>query len=253
MRCACLSPGILTILQVCVSQLANDLNGLKMGFLIPSLRADAGFRRNLKRQARKESSAVTVFMMSDVRVTDQSRFVETVSESAVDWSFELGRHSRWLRSVLLARSRDPGAVEELFQEVSLAAVHNGDSLQDTSKTGPWLYRIAVRQALLHRRKLGRLRRNLPPVATEVDQVCESGQPDPLDWLLADERSRMIRQALGTLPSREAELLILKYTENWSYRELARHLDTTEGAVESRLHRARQKLRAELARRQIVEV
>ena len=175
------------------------------------------------------------------------------SQPEVDWSFELGRHSRWLRSVLLARSRDPGAVEELFQEVSLAAVRNGDSLQDTSKTGPWLYRIAVRQALLHRRKLGRRRRNLPPADADVDQTCESDQPDPLDWLLADERTRMIRQAIDALSPKEAELLILKYTENWSYRELAKLLDTTEGAVESRLHRARQKLRSELARRQIVEI
>lgn len=175
------------------------------------------------------------------------------SQPEVDWSFELGRHSRWLRSVLLTRSRDPGAVDELFQEVSLAAIRNGDTLQDTSKTGPWLYRIAVRQAQQHRRTLGRRRRNLPPAETGADQSCTSDQPDPLEWLLSDERSRMIRQAIDALPSKEAELLVLKYTENWSYRELAEHLGTTEGAVESRLHRARQKLRAELTRRQIVEV
>jgi len=175
------------------------------------------------------------------------------SQPEADWSFELGRHSRWLRSVLLARSRDPGAVEELFQEVSLAAVRRGDSLRDASKTGPWLFRIAVRQALLHRRKLGRRRRNILSAAADVDQICESAQPDPPDWLLADERTRMIRQAIDALSPKEAELLILKYTENRSYRELAEHVDTTEGAVESRLHRARQKLRSELARRQIVEV
>ena len=155
------------------------------------------------------------------------------SQPEADWSFELGRHSRWLRSVLLARSGDPGAVEELFQEVSLAAVRRGDSLRDASKTGSWLYRIAVRQALLHRSKLGRRRRNIPSAAADVDQICESAQPDPLDWLLADERTRMIRQAIDALSPKEAELLILKYTENWSYRDLAEHLDTTEGAAEFR--------------------
>ena len=155
------------------------------------------------------------------------------SQPEADWSFELGRHSRWLRSVLLARSGDPGAVEELFQEVSLAAVRRGDSLRDASKTGPWLSRIAVRLALLHRRKLGRRRRNIPSAAADVDQICESAQPDPLDWLLADERTRMIRQAIDALSPKEAELLILKYTENWSYRDLAEHLDTTEGAAEFR--------------------
>ena len=193
---------------------------------------------------RTPAGPATFTVMSDVSGNSQPE---------ADWSFELGRHSRWLRSVLLARSRDPGAVEELFQEVSLAAVRRGDSMRDASKTGPWLFRIAVRQALLHRRKLGRRRRNILSAAADVDQICESAQPDPPDWLLADERTRMIRQAIDALSPKEAELLILKYTENRSYRELAEHVDTTEGAVESRLHRARQKLRSELARRQIVEV
>lgn len=175
------------------------------------------------------------------------------SDSQIDWTFELGRHSRWLRSVLLTRSRDRGAVEELFQEVSLAAIRNGHTIEDSTRIGPWLYRIAVRQALQHRRKLGRRRRNLPPVDADIEQSCSDDTPNPLEWLLSNERTRMIRQAIDALPPKEAELLVLKYTENWSYRDLADHLGTTEGAIESRLHRARQKLRAELARRQIVEV
>lgn len=198
----------------------------------------------LKIPARICFTPVTLHVMSDVQETMRPE---------VDWSFELGRHGRWLRSVLLTRSQDRDAVDELFQEVSLAAVRNGSSLEDVSRTGPWLYRIAVRQALLYRRSLGRRRRNLPPVDADVDQHCVSDQPNPLDWLLADERSRLIRQAIDALPSKEAELLVLKYTENWSYLELAEHLGTTESAVESRLHRARQKLRAELTRRQIVGI
>jgi DNA-directed RNA polymerase specialized sigma24 family protein len=39
---------------------------------------------------------------------------------------------------------------------------------------------------------------------------------------------------------------LKYSENWTYRELAAHLGQTEAAIESRLHRARRRLRDELA-------
>jgi len=41
-------------------------------------------------------------------------------------------------------------------------------------------------------------------------------------------------------------LLLKYTENWSYRQLADHLGLSASAVEARLHRARQKLRRQLA-------
>ncbi len=77
--------------------------------------------------------------------------------------------------------------------------------------------------------------------------------DPLDWLLADEQQSLVREAMRNLPRREAEILLLKYTESWSYEQLAQRLGTTESAVESRLHRARARLRRELAARQIVGV
>ena len=68
---------------------------------------------------------------------------------------------------------------------------------------------------------------------------------PLAWLMADERQRLTRAALDRLPQQDAEILLLKYTENWSYRELAAHLGIGASAVESRLHRARGRLRREL--------
>jgi RNA polymerase sigma-70 factor (ECF subfamily) len=46
-----------------------------------------------------------------------------------------------------------------------------------------------------------------------------------------------------LPRRDGEILLLKYTEDWSYRELAAHLGISESAVEARLYRARSRLRA----------
>lgn len=53
---------------------------------------------------------------------------------------------------------------------------------------------------------------------------------------------MVRQALKRLPRRDAELLLLKYSEDWSYRQMSEHLGMSDSAVEARLHRARQKMR-----------
>ena len=41
--------------------------------------------------------------------------------------------------------------------------------------------------------------------------------------------------------------MLKYTEDWSYRALAEHLGISESAVETRLHRARGRLRTRTGR------
>jgi RNA polymerase sigma-70 factor (ECF subfamily) len=58
--------------------------------------------------------------------------------------------------------------------------------------------------------------------------------------------------MARLPRRDADVLVLKYAEHWSYRQLAEHLGTTESAVEARLHRARARLREELNRLRVNE-
>ena len=71
-------------------------------------------------------------------------------------------------------------------------------------------------------------------------------------MLAEERRQLVRVAVERLPGRDAELLLLKYSQNWSYHQIAEHLGISHSAVESRLHRARGKLRSELAAMQVIE-
>ena len=49
-----------------------------------------------------------------------------------------------------------------------------------------------------------------------------------------------------LPPRDAELLILKYAEGHGARALAERLGANIATIEARLHRARNRLRVELA-------
>lgn len=174
-------------------------------------------------------------------------------DGAIDWQAALRKHGRWLRTVVHARLGEAQAVEEVMQEVSLAAVQQRWPLRDREKVGPWLYRVAVTQSLLYRRKMGRRRKLTDRYANRYRPTEQDGrQPDPLGWLLAEERRNQVREGLRRLARRDAEILLLKYTEDWSYRELAKHLGISESAVEARLHRARQRLRAELTAPRVVE-
>jgi RNA polymerase sigma factor (sigma-70 family) len=165
------------------------------------------------------------------------------SASRIDWLAALAEHGRWLRTVALARVGNSHAADEVLQNVAVAAIEHGDRLRDATKVAPWLYRLAVVAALQWRRRQGRSRKLLdryaarvPPTDTDLDE------PDPLDWLLAGEQRKLVRSALRQMPRRDAEILILKYTEDWSYRQLAEHLGLSTSAVEARLHRARHKMR-----------
>lgn len=169
------------------------------------------------------------------------------SAASIDWRSVLAEHERWLRAVICARVGEPQAIDEVLQDVSLAAVRQHAPISDPAKVGPWLYQLAVRQSLMYRRKQGR-RRKLINRYAERDRPGEADthQADPLSWLLNEERRTQVRAAMASLPSRDAEILLLKYTEDWSYKALAEHLGVSESAIETRLHRARQRLRTELA-------
>jgi len=185
--------------------------------------------------------------------TSEARRDASGSTPPVDWQAELTRHDRWLRTIAIARLGESQAVDEVMQEVALAAVRQSAPLADAEKVAPWLYRLTVTQALLYRRRMGRRRKLTEGYAERVRPTeGESRTADPLAWLLADERRKLVRTALAKLPKRDAEILLLKYTEDWSYHDIAAHLGIGHSAVEARLHRARRRLRSELAALDVVE-
>lgn len=177
----------------------------------------------------------------------------TDSPPSVDWVAALAEHDRWLRTIVLARTGEPQAVDEVMQEVALAAVRQRSPLADPAKVAPWLYRLSVRQSLLYRRRMGRKRRREQGYGEEYRPTEEDTRgSDPLGWLLAEERRSLVRTAISRLPRKDAEILMLKYTEGWSYRDIAAHVGISHSAVESRLHRARAQLRRQLAALEVIE-
>lgn len=182
-------------------------------------------------------------------MSDDSASASAGPDQPIDWRAALTRHDRWLRTVAFARLRCRDAVDEVMQEVALAVFRQRSPLADPARLSPWLYRLTVLQSLMYRRAVGRRRKlaNGTIERASAQAIAEDDPArDPLQWLLADEKRAQVRQAIGLLRAKDAEILLLKYTENWSYRQIAERLGIRESAVETRLHRARQRLRERLA-------
>jgi RNA polymerase sigma-70 factor, ECF subfamily len=165
--------------------------------------------------------------------------------SAVDWGATLSEHQPWLRRVVAARVGEAQAVDEVMQNVALAAVAQRSPLLNPARAGVWLYRLAVRHVLIYRRKTGRQRSLVDRYAARKAVSEVDASPSPLAWLVNDERQQLVQAGLRRLATRDAELLILKYAEGYGARELAERLGATVGTIEARLHRARNRLRLEL--------
>jgi RNA polymerase sigma-70 factor (ECF subfamily) len=168
-----------------------------------------------------------------------------VSSSPPDWGAALVAHEGWLRKVILARTGEVQAVEEVFQRVALAAIEQAAPLIDSAKVAPWLHRLAVIHAARYRRTMGRERRAMRCFTERRAYLNNGHADDVLGWLVARERCHQTQRALARLNGADVEMLMLKYGERWSCRQIAERLGITEKAVDSRLTRARERLRHEL--------
>lgn len=65
----------------------------------------------------------------------------------------------------------------------------------------------------------------------------------------EERVRQLNEALARLSVESREILVLRDIEGWSYKQLASALNLPSGTVMSRLSRARERLREEIAKGQ----
>lgn len=164
----------------------------------------------------------------------------------IDWPRCLAEHERWLRGVILARTGESQAVDEVWQEVALAAVQQRAPVNQSDRVAHWMYRLAVILSIRYRRQHARHRRRLAGLAERTSEHGERAD-DPSEWVMLEERRDLVRNALALLPGRDAEILLLKYHERWSYRKIATVLNISEAAVDARAFRARQRLRAELSR------
>ncbi|MEY3459646.1 MAG: hypothetical protein RL215_2803 [Planctomycetota bacterium] len=153
------------------------------------------------------------------------------------------QHEGWLRTVVRSRLQEADAVEDVMQNIALAIVRQRSLLADVNRIGAWLYQIAIRQVLMYRRTTGRRRRLYNRLQAQTAETVDSSEP--LQALLSDEARGQVHAALDELSDLDRQVLMLKYSEGWSYRQIAEHLGVNEDTIEYRLLRARKNLRQRL--------
>jgi RNA polymerase sigma-70 factor (ECF subfamily) len=129
--------------------------------------------------------------------------------------------------------------EDATQEV-FVAVHRGlRSFRGESSPATWVHRIALREAL-------RLRARRGPRQT-TDEVPEQGSAHPEGRLAARHEARRVTAAFDTLSAEDRSILAMFTLSDVSHPEIAEALGVPEGTIWSRLHAARQRLRAAMER------
>ena len=141
---------------------------------------------------------------------------------------------------------------DVLQNVFVKVFRGISQFHGASSLKTWIYRIALREALNHRR--GWFRRHVHEAFSLDEEACEpvaalagkANADDPYEALEQVERQRLVKAALDGLPRPYRAALVLRELDGCSYEEIAEILGIAEGTVKSRLMRGRELLRRKLA-------
>lgn len=145
------------------------------------------------------------------------------------------RHAPWLAARLAHRSADPSVVDEAVQETFVAVWRKPEAFRGEGEVGAWLWGIAIRKLIdqLRKQRIPRLER---------ESVVESAE----EAVLAGIGYGDLGRAIAGLSPELMAVVQARILDGLSTREAARLLGIPSGTVKTRLMRAKQVMREQLA-------
>ena len=170
---------------------------------------------------------------------------EVDARSTLDIDAVYAEHAPFIARVLVRLVGDGPHVDDLLQETFLVAYRKRATFDGSSAVRTWLYGIASRLALRHRRGTGRFLRALGLYADEPERVAA----DPSDDLERARAAAAVHAVLARLPFKQREVFVMYELEELDGAAIAELVKIPLNTVWTRLHHARKKFE-ELMRKRI---
>ncbi|HQV51529.1 MAG: RNA polymerase sigma factor [Flavobacteriales bacterium] len=136
----------------------------------------------------------------------------------------------------IGMTRDKELAHDLTHDIFLKVFVNLSKFDHRSKFGTWVYSITYNYCLDHLRKAQRQR------STQVDDesMTEDIAEDTYESELLNLRSEHIDEVLAAMDPTDRTMLLMKYQEEHSVKEISELLNIGESAVKMRVLRARER-------------
>lgn len=184
-------------------------------------------------------SNVNIKNLSDQEVVE--RFMDTQKPRYFDALYD--RYSSKVFSKCLAILRDRGMAEDATQDIFTRIFTKLSTFNVEAKFSTWIYAITYNYCI----DLVRKQKRLP-----VDSNDEMGnlniptEDSNADKFFLEAEFARIKVAMDKLPVDDREVLMMKYKEDMSIKDICEVLDKSESAIKMKILRAKQKVRDHLA-------
>ena len=142
--------------------------------------------------------------------------------------------------------------EDVLQATFMQLHLKCSQFEEGRKVRPWLYRIAMNQAIDSKRRnrrhenvsLNQSTSSIDGQSYELVDMVNGEYPLPEDTLQVNEQRQSVREAVRSLPQSLQTIVSLVFFQGLKYREAAETLSIPVGTLKSRMHSALLQLRSE---------
>ena len=140
----------------------------------------------------------------------------------------------------LSFSKNNQEAEDICQDIFLKLLVKIHSFRGASKFSTWLYSFAYNHCVnyYHRNKFKKFKKNALNIEQMCDEVIAQASDEDLSQLLKVEK---LTEALELIPFEDKQILMLKYQDFKSIKDLMELHNAGESAIKMRLKRAKEKL------------
>ena len=135
---------------------------------------------------------------------------------------------------------DHAEAEDVVQETMLKVWSRRERWDEIESIEAFCLTICRNQALDKTRRMGRQDESL---SEEDHQTADNSYAsNPEEHAMHQDRLQLIRRLIDSLPEKQRTVMLLRETENKSYKEIADIMDISEEQVKVNLFRARQAIK-----------
>lgn len=151
-----------------------------------------------------------------------------------------------LNAMLFKMVRNQLDAEDLTQEAFIKAFASLKSFNFQYAFSTWLYKIASNNCIdyLRKRRLKTVSYDEPVKTNKGEmemQLPDTSSPLPDAPLTAQERTKILKQAIDDLPEKYRVVIDLRHNQEMEYQDIAEELGLPLGTVKAHLFRARARL------------
>ena len=175
------------------------------------------------------------------KLTDEA-LVELIVTSQDPLLFEI-LYERYVFMVFnkcLSFSKNNQEAEDICQDIFIKLLIKIKSFKGDSRFSTWMYSFTYNHCVnyYHRNKFKKYEKNILNIEQMDDEVPVQASDDDLEQLL---KLKKLKIAMGLIPNEDKEILILKYQDFKSIKDLMELHNAGESAIKMRLKRAKEKL------------